>query len=270
MNLLKVVKDFGDAHGSTLCFAGAIVGVGLVIVETWVTRPKVDKILEEQKAKRKAIEEKEFPTEDEKKTALTANTVETVRKVGMASLPLGAATVGTIGLMAGSKIIDAKTINNLTATVQLGEMAYKNLSDAIPAVIGEEKAEEIKQESAQRSANDWAETGRGEVLQGRGGDTLFYDSFLGRPFRSDIHSICEACDEAATVIRKGKEPYITYNELVHDYLYLPGAVAAEGYRWSGNDSDDFPEPKLTNTVLVNEEAAIVLEWRQNPTTKHKI
>lgn len=270
MDLLKLIKDVGKTHGSTICFIAGMAGVGLVIYEAWTTRPKVDKILTEQKAKREEIEKTEYASEDDKSTALTTNTVETVKKVSVASIKLGAATIGTIGCIAGSKMLDARTIANLTTTVQLGELAYKNLSDSLPEVLGEEKANEVKAVATQKDVDARVSTiGIDGIEQGKGGDVLFYDVVLARPFYSDCRTILNEWDKLRHNLELN-DMYVLYSEFVNGRLELTAGTASEEIGWPVDDllKDGF-SPNLNNTVIVGGRPAIALDWWRRPTKHYK-
>ena len=268
MGVLKVIKEFGKEHGSTVCVIGAIVGIGFTIYEAWTARPKVDKIMDEQNKKMKEIESSN-KSDEEKKKARKDVTIETVKMVSMAVLPLGGAAAATAGLTIGSRVIDSKKISDMTATIAMSDLAYKKLESKMANVIGEDKLKEAKKEIHEEDARVAIEreleydSELTVIEQAHGGSQVYYDPLFGYLFRSDDKTIISAC--MALNNRMGKkafdEIYIGYDEFFEQMELSNVPRASHHFIF---DPDNMLEPNLNNTIKIGEISCTILEWYREP------
>lgn len=268
MGVLKVIKEFGKEHGSTVCVIGAVVGIGFTIYEAWTARPKVDKIMDEQNHKMQEIEKSE-KTDDEKKKARKDVTIETIKKVAIAVLPLGGAAMATTGLTISSHLIDSKKISDMTATIAMSDLAYKKLETKMTDILGEDKLKEAKKEIHEEDAREAItrsleyDSELSIIDQGEGGNQIYFDPLFCCLFRSDDKTIISACMSLNN--RMGKkpfdEPYIGYNEF-YDRMRLSNIPRAASHFVF--DPDNLLEPNLNNTIKVGEVSCTILEWYREP------
>lgn len=271
------MKAFFDEHGSTICTAGAVVGVLLTIYETWETRPKVDKLLQDAAMEKAAVNEDESLSEEEKKRRIHEINVQTWKGVAVTALPMIGSGVGTCGLSIASRVIDARKMADMAATISLGDVAYRKLMEKTEHLIGTEKTTEIKKEIAEedvKKALHWSDEDDVHLdfryAQATfGGDEPYYDVMLGRVILCDDQTILKACMEANKRVTSGADPYMSYNELCMYQLGLPGVGAADYIGVGGRSPAQLWEPNLDNAIVVSGVAVKLLDWHERPTGNFK-
>ena len=271
----KSIVDFSVKNGHIITGVAACAGVVVTAVLAYKARPKVDKIMAEQKEKMEEVEElRENPDipEEEIEKVKKEITRETVKRLAPALGPVVLVGIATIGTNVWSIAIGEHKIANMTAAAAISEAAYKELYDKTKDVVGEEKAQEIQREIAQDRVNkeygDDSKLVDDIAIQAIGGDQLFYDYMTGRVFKSDVHAIMRACDTLNHKIMSGKEAYLEYNEFFIE-MDLNPVGAGDAYGWGGCSLVNVLEPNLNNTVRVGDRSMIVLDWYTRPTQNYK-
>ena len=272
MNLLKGGKTFVNNHGSTMCVVGVVIGLGITIYETWKARPKVDKIMDEYKKAVDDIQSDETKTEEEKKKAINGEKVEVAKKVTITVTPIVVSGVATSGLAVAGRVMDARKMANMAATIEVGDLAYRKLDAKLAEVLGEEKAEEVKKEINEETAREALEKAVGPdgelsvIEQGKGGSQVYYIPDFNCLFRSDDNTIINTCHELNEKMCNGPfEPYIGYDEWF-DAMRL--SIPRCSYHFIF-DRDTMFKPNLNNTVKFGDISCIVLEWYNEPKCKIK-
>lgn len=128
----NTTKAFFKTNSSNICAGGAIIGVGITIIETYKAAPKSVNAIEEAKEKKG-----EDLTVLEK---FAAGAPSMIRPV--------IAGTATTALILASKRIDHNTIIGLTAAAGLSERRLEELDTKMTDILGEKQANEIKHEIA--------------------------------------------------------------------------------------------------------------------------
>ena len=283
MGALKWLKEFGSKHGSTSCTIASVLGVGFTVLATWKVKPKVDKILDEQNLKKKEVTDNKELDEEERKKALKKVRNETIKRVGVASIPIVVAGGATAGFAVASRAIDSHKITDMAAAISLGDIAYQKLESKTKEVIGEEKLNEIKAEIAKDdvvkitdSSETWVDAEYGGIdfdatytEQAYGGDQVFYDFMTGALFRSDVHTIEKACDELNRRMVTGgskADTNVTYNEFRNE-IGLHNVMGGDYFGWGlYSPGAQQLEPNMNNTIRIGDGSTIVLDWYTRPDT----
>lgn len=208
------VKDGFVKHSPEILVGLGIAGsVGAVIFGVKAT-PKALRLIEERKKK-------------EKKEKLTVK--ETIATTWKCYIPTLALETMSIACILGSKKIDSKRYAALAAAYSLTEGQLKDYQKKVVEVVGEKKAEAIKDAVAEEQIKNNPIVSDDQVIFTGLGDTLCYDSVSGRYFKSDIEKIRRAANEINR--RLLNEEYISLNEWYYELNLAPISIG-ESLGWN--------------------------------------
>lgn len=280
MNLGKVLKStgksifkFADKNSHIISGCAAIAGVAVTAVLAYKSYPKVNHIIEDQKEKMDELNEVVNFPEEELKRCRREITVETCKSLAPVLAPAIVSGIATCSLMGFSIISGNKKIAAATSLAALYETANREILNKTKELVGEEKAEEIRQDVLKEEVkNKFCDISEEEmeqiIMQADGGDTWFYDPNIGRPFKSDVETIQRACMSLTKRLISGQEPYIDYNDF-QSAIGLPQTMFGSLVAWGGTSPAREIEPNLNNTIRIGEKAMIILDWYTRPTSQYR-
>lgn len=215
MKLGQIVEKgakFFDSHQREIMLGAAIAGTIVTGVLSWRAGIKVDKIISEQKEKLEANEEdmlNEGADDAQIEEMRKDNTIETIKRVvPVASLPVLAGTSTIIAVVCGYKAASTQ-IATLSTLYSLADKALTDHMDKAKEVIGEKKTQEITDlVNADKVKNN--PPGKNEVFITGKGETLCYDDYSGRYFKSDAESIRKAVNDINAQLRD--DYFVSLNE----------------------------------------------------------
>ena len=283
--ILKAVKAAGTKHGATALTVLAAIGVVATAILSNKARPDADERIaraKEDKAMREAEETGENPDYDNVELTL----VEKIK----AALPayVKVIIVGglTIVCIVGSRVISVRQLGDLAAaynivqTVEERAIKYGDKYEKkVEEILGTEKAEEIKTEVKQEMTEEtranleskgesWIESQIARAIHTGHGNTLIYDSFIGRFFYSDPFYVRDA--------------WLTIRDNAYDGLYyglglvslndfyeendLPTVPAGDRLFWDLSDGRDRIDPDFTagQEIIDGKFTYIEMSFEDNP------
>lgn len=270
-NFMKALGDFAEKNGRIVGGVAIVAGIFVTAAMAYKVRPKVDKILEEKKEKVKAIDEDEELEDEEKAKERKEATKETVKEIAKVAAPTIIAGVATAGITIATVASGEKTIHKYMNLALAGDIAYKELYDKTRALVGDEKADEIRKEIEEGHLKEGGDLfGPGSeldeaVIYDCGGPHLFYDQLSGRLFRCSETKIREAILRCNEKLGSGEEPYITPNDF-YEEVGLPQVGLGDARRWDKKTMADKLEPNMSNAIRWGEGSATVLDWYTRPFT----
>lgn len=142
----------------------------------------------------------------------------------------------------------------------LGDKAFQEYRDSVEEVVSKKDKTQIREKQAEKLVSRLENE---PVQEARGGDTLVYDAFSGRAFRSDMETLRAAVNE------------FNHNLIMHNYgtvnefyslLSLEGIGAGEDLGWN---SDYLLEMRYeASFILGSTEPAICMEFRNKPSAAY--
>ena len=270
-NFMKALGDFAEKNGRIVGGIAIVAGIFVTAAMAYKARPKVDKILEEKKEKVKAIDEDEELTDEEKAKERKETTKETVKEIAKVAAPTIISGVATAGITIATVASGEKTIHKYMNLALAGDIAYKELYDKTRAVVGDEKADEIRKEIEEDHLKEGGDLfGPGSnidetIIYDCGGPHLFLDYLSGRLFRCSETKVREAVLRCNEKLTSGQELYITPNDFYNE-IGLPQIGLGEDRRWSKDSLADTLEPNMANTIRCGEGSATILDWYTRPFT----
>ena len=173
-------------------------------------------------------------------------------------IPTAIMTGISIGCMIGSNTVNLKRNAALASLYSLSETALKEYRTKVIETIGQNKERKIKDEivkdrMARNTVNE------SDVIFTGNGDTLCYDSFSGRYFKSDIEKIKQALNKLSRDMLS--ENFIALNE-VYYALGLKSIGLGNLVGWHVDDG--LIEPDFDSTIADNGQPCIVLNYTCEP------
>lgn len=225
-NTLRPAAKFAGDHATGMCAFGFVVGLAATVYFSWKDAPKAKEVLD-------SMDEDATPMEKAKAIAPIAT-----RTAVAAGVTLGSG----LGLCkVASKAV--KTASNVATTCSLLSDGYNRLAaeneglkTAAAKVVGEEKLNDIQREAvkakmqqAQAVKYDTAEDARPRICVTGHGDDLFYDSWSGRYFLSDINYLKKVINDLNYQLMN--DMFINLNEY-YVAVGLPPVDAGQHMGWN--------------------------------------
>lgn len=196
-NLIAVSKQWAKKNSPDILTAVGIVSLVGSVVESVKITAKAVKMIEDAKC--------ETP-------------VEVVKTVGPSYIPVAISTGVGVACIVGARRIDHKRQAALMAAYALSENNLKEYKQKVTEVLGEKSEKKVRDAMAQEqviknpvSDNDILDTGLG--------DTIFYDPYSSRYFKSNIESVRRALNNLN--YRLMSEMWVSVNDLYEEIGLAP-------------------------------------------------
>ena len=264
-------KDFMNKNGYIVLGIGAMVGLAGSIILTYRMRPKMDRMVAEQKEKMNEVDQSDMP-EEAKEAAKRDITKETVVKGIKIAGPMAGCALVTVGCMGGAIAHASNKIDGLMNTVRVGDIAYNQLYQATKDEVGEEKADEIKMKAYENdlrsrgiletdSDGELKITTDGFIDTGHGNDR-FYCAVSGRLFICDEDTMIRAMNTVNDKYNRQPEGkrQIKYNDY-GKLIGLPYCSVASSSGWT-----DKINLHLTNTMKWGKHPVTIMDFETRPMT----
>ncbi|MBQ8135452.1 MAG: hypothetical protein IJ192_13790 [Clostridia bacterium] len=192
--ILKSVQMAMKKHSPEILTGIGIAGMITTTVMAVKATPKALILIEEKKSTEKL---EELPS------------VEIVKTAWFCYIPTAITGVLSIACLVGASSVNLKRNAALATAYTLSETALKEYKDKVVEVIGEKKAETVKDAIAKDKIEKDPVSAK-EIIITEHGNTLCYDVLSGRYFKSDIDKLKKIENELNRKMLS--ETYITLNE----------------------------------------------------------
>lgn len=227
--------------------AGMITTTILAVSET----PKALKLIEEKKAELNV----------EKLTV-----AETVEATWKCYIPAAVTGVLSTACLVGASSVNLRRNAALATAYTLSETAMREYREKVVETIGEKKEEAIRDSIAKDKIDEHPVSNAEVIITGKG-ETLCYDVFNDRYFRSDIDKLKRAANEVShTMLIEG---YVSLNDY---YEALGLKPVSKGYDlgWNANKSRDLVEIDPSAQLTDDGEPCIVLNFKVAPSYNYDL
>lgn len=246
----KVVKELGDLaekNSPIILTSFAVVGVITTTALAVKATPEALKIIEGEKQKR----------EEE----LTR--IELVKITWKCYIPTAIMGFASIACMIGATSVNLKRNAAIMGLYSLSKETLKEYQDKVKEIVGEKKATEIHDEIMKDQIEHKPYNTDQVILTGKG-ETLCYDSFSGRYFKSDIEYIRRIQNDLNWTMLSGD-----MRTSLNDFYYALGLSAikmGDDYGWDIDrplelkySSQLQPESKLP-CLVIDYDLDLIKEW----------
>lgn len=164
----------------------------------------------------------------EKKEPLTK--VETVKSCWKCYIPAAVTGATSVACLIGASSVSNRRNAALAAACSLSETALREYREKVVETIGEKKERAVRDEVAKERLEK-APVSNSEVIFTGNGETMCYDWYTSRKFKSDIDKLKNAINELnSQMLDEG-------NVCLNDFYYalgLPNAGIGDTIGWSYN------------------------------------
>jgi len=248
--VLKTIARGIERESPTILTGLGITGIATTAIMAAKATPKALYLLEQEREKRYRDESKRKPI----------STIDTIKIVWKCYLP--AVLVGTTTAMCfiGAHSINLRRNAALASLYSITEASLRNYQEKVVEVIGKNKEEKIHDALVQDKI-DQNPVSKNEIIITGNGETLFFDSWSGRYFKSDIEKVRKIQNDLNQDLLSGRDMYLPLNSL-YDELGLERIEAGKEIGWSFDYG--MLEIKFTSKITDNGIPCIVLEYSIYP------
>lgn len=182
MDLNKLVKTLGAAakkHTPEILTGIGVAGLLATTVMAVKATPKALMLIHEK--------------EDDLKVD-RLNATETVKAAWKCYIPSAVTGVASVACIIGASSVNAKRNAALATAYTLSETALKEYRSKVIETVGEKKEQTIK-DAITKDKLDKHPVDRSEIIVTEKGETLCYDIFTGRYFKSDVDKLKRAVND---------------------------------------------------------------------------
>lgn len=211
MGVVKTVQKSISKHSPEILMGLGVAGMLTTTVLAVKATPKALRLIEEKK-KEEGIEK--------------LSVGDTIKTTWKCYLPAAGVALASTGCLIGSTSISVRRNAALATAYKIVETGYKEYKEQVVETLGEKKEEQIKEAIIQKKI-DANPASKGQVIV-LGGDTLCYDVWSGRYFRTDIDKIKRAINELNRTLTYND--YVSLNDF-YDQLGLETTKQGELLGW---------------------------------------
>ena len=246
LNLQKLVRGIRNAtvkHAPEILtgfgIAGLTTTVGLTIVGTAKAVKKIDKKKEEEKVE-----------------SLTKK--EVIKTCWTCYIPTATSMTLTTACFLGAHSVHARRTAAITAAYKISESAFAEYKEKVIETIGEKKEREVRDRVA-KDKIDRDPVGSHEVIITGKGDTMCYDTWSKRYFKSDLEKIRRAVNELNRQMIQ--DMYVSLNDF-YDEIGLSHSDL--GYKMGWNIDKGFIDIHPSAQLDENDEPCIAITFTVEP------
>jgi len=171
----------------------------------------------------------------------------------------------TVACIVGANSINLRRNAALASIYSLSEAALKEYQAKVVETIGKNKERAIKDEIAKDRITKNPVSDKELIITGAG-ETLCYDSFSGRYFKSDVEQIRRVLNDLSRDLLTDSHGFITLNE-VYIGLGLKGTKMGEMLGW--HIDDGLIDPDFSTQLTENGTPCLVLDFSVEPRYGYK-
>lgn len=203
-------------------------------------------------------DEKRAQNENKSDDAIHLKPIEVVKVTWKCYIPTVLTGIVSTACLIGASSVNFKRNAALATAYQLSATALTEYKEKVSEVIGERKERDIRDRIAKDKINN-DPVGKHEVIITGNGDTLCYDAYGGRYFKSSIDKIKKAENELNRVMLK--DMYVSLNEF-YDELGLKHTKLGDDLGW--NLDDGFINIEFSSQLSEDDTPCIVMNYTVSP------
>ena len=243
-HIFKSVSTSITKHSPEILTGIGIAGMIATTIISVKATPKAISLLEAKKKER----------EVEKLTA-----AETVKTTWKCYVPAAVTGVASVACLVGASSVHLRRNAALTAAYTLSETALREYRSKVVETIGEKKEQTVRDAVAKEQVKNHPVTNSTVVVTGSG-NTLCYDPFTDRWFKSDIDKLHKAENQINSQMLD--EGTVSLNDFYYQ-IGLGDTTVGYNIGWNYN-RDGFVKLNLSSTIASDGVPSIVLGFQKEP------
>lgn len=217
-NFVRKVQSTLSKHSPEILTGLGIAGMVTTTILAVKATPKAMQLIEEKK--------EELQTEE-----LTV--VDTVKSTWKCYIPAAVTGVASTACIIGASSVNMRRNAALATAYKISETALSEYREAVVETIGEKKAEKVKERVAEKQLEK-NPISNNQVVFTNNGETLCYDAWSGRYFKSDIEVIKKAENKLNRSMMMDMSGYLSLNEFYRE-IGLESTEAGDVLGWNIRD-----------------------------------
>ena len=210
------------------------------------------------KATPRALKLIEIKKEEEEVEVLTP--IETVKAAWKCYIPAAVTAATSTACLIGASSVHLRRNAALATAYKLSETAFTEYREKVVETIGERKEMAVR-DRIDKKHIDENPVSKTEVIITEKGNSLCYDHWSGRYFKSDIDQINKAINEINRQMLISMDGFVSLNDL-YDELGLSHTPLGETFGWRVDNG--FIEPRLGSQIAEDGTPCIVLDFNIAP------
>ena len=255
MGLPKLFRILAK-HTSEICAGLAVGGTVTTVIFAIRATPKAERIIDELYAQHSD----EAAEAEEKGREYKVPKTEVIKAVLPTYLPTIGMGVLTIACIIGSSVAANRRIAMLESLYSTAEVALSTYQHKVVEKIGEKEEEKVRHEIAEDKVAQQPVTASQVIFTGKG-ETLFYDVWSGRYFKSDFEKVRGAVNEVNSMVLS--DMWATVN----DWYFFLGIPAADCGKNVGFNPDHKLDIVYSTMFADDMTPCTVLTFREHPRTE---
>lgn len=250
LDLSKCLKNAGKSisKNSPIILTGlGLVGMVSSTILAVKATPKAEELINERKSQLGLTNDEKLPVK------------EAIKVAWKPYIPAIGTSIASIACIIGASRINYKRNAALATAYTLSETTLRRYKNKVIDNIGEQREKKIVEEIAQDELNEAKPVNDSQVIITSGGNTLCYDSFSGRYFRSDMETIKQVVNKLNR--RMNYEHYISLNEYYNE-IGLDNITQGSMLGW--NLDDGLIEPDFSTALAKDGNPCIVIDFLVRP------
>lgn len=207
----------------------------------------------------KALKLIEIKKEEEQTDTLT--TMDTIKAAWKCYIPAAVTATTSAACLIGASSVHLRRNAALATAYKLSETAFAEYREKVVETIGERKEMTVR-DRIDKKHIDENPVSKTEVILTEKGNSLCYDHWSGRYFRSDIDQINKAINEINRQMLISMGGFVSLNDL-YDELGLSHTLLGETLGWRIDNG--LIEPRLGSQIADDGTPCIVLDYNIAPT-----
>jgi len=258
--VVKTITTFATKNSPAILTGLGVTGMFLAIGSAVSATPKALKKIEEEKERQneelyqKAVEN----GEDNIPVIENLKPVDVVKVTWKYYLPATVSALLATACIIGGCSVNIKRNAALATAYTLSETALREYKDKVVETFGEKKEQAVRDSIAQDKVRANPVKNNEVIITGRG-ETLCYEAFGGRYFKSDIEKIRRVENELNR--RMLSEHYISLNEFYYE-LGLKPTEGGEDMGWNLNGG--FIDAHFSPVLTENDEPCLAISFHVAP------
>lgn len=223
-NMTKIVKNvrsFTTKHSPEILTGIGIAGMISTTVLAVRATPKALELIESEKRKQnhKLLEEAKKAGNDICDQVTKLSYMEMIKVAWKPYIPTVVTGTASVLCLIGASSVSARRNAALATAYQLSTAALSDYKEKVIETIGEKKEQTVKDKVAQKKVEE-TPVSKSEIFVTEKGNTLCFDSFSSRYFKSDIEAIRKSINN------------LNERLLAHDYISLNDYFSELGLRYT--------------------------------------
>lgn len=254
--LVKTVQSVLAKRSPEILTGIGIAGMITTTVLAVKATPKALSLIEDEK--RSQNEHISDDSRNDSSQIVHLKPIEVVKVTWKCYIPTVLTGIASIACLIGASSVNFKRNAALATAYQLSATALTEYKEKVSEVIGERKERDIRDRIA-KDKIDNNPVGNHEVIITGNGDTLCYDTYAGRYFKSSIDKIKKAENELNRLMLK--DMYVSLNEF-YDELGLKHTKLGDDLGW--NLDDGFVEIEFSSQLSEDGTPCLVINYTVSP------